>query len=89
MLRYSLNLSKYMDNFLNHNLNEYNPLPQYYWIKIVLYTWKKYTDSTFDKLIKEEFDNVEYFESDSESSEEKQQNYNQAFHIEHLNSYDD
>lgn len=87
MLRNSLNLTKYMDNFLNNNLKEYNPLPQYYWTKIILYTWKKYTDITFEKLIKQEFDDVEYFESGSDTSEEKQHNFHQAFQVEHFPSY--
>ena len=86
MLRNSLNISKYMDTFLNHNLKEYNPLPQFFMAKTIIYTWKRYTDITFEKLIKQEFDNIEYFESDSDSSDEKINNYNKVFHIEHVSS---
>ena len=86
MMQNSLNISKYMDNFTQHNLNEYNPLPQFFLSKVIIYTWKRYTDITFEKLIKQEFDQIDYYESDSETSEEKVNTYQKALHVEHLSS---
>ena len=75
-----------MDNFTNHSLKEYNPLPNFFLGKTIIYTWKRYTDITFEKLIKQEFDKVEFFESDSETCEEKLLDYNKVLHIEHFSS---
>ena len=86
MMRNSINLTKYMDNFTRNNLDEYNPLPQFFLSKMIIYTWKRYTDITFEKLIKQEFDQIDFYETDSDSSEEKLNTYQQVLHVEHLSS---
>lgn len=88
MLRESIYFkNKRLDKFNNQNLIEYNPLPQYFLMKILLYSWKRYTDITFHKLLEQEFDRKVYFESDTDSLEEKLTNYGKTLQIKHVGSF--
>lgn len=72
MKKFSINSENYLKRLVK-NLRIYNPLPKYFYGKIVFYTWRHYTNLTFDKL--KFVEQKGYFENFEDSEENEKECY--------------
>ena len=85
----SVNAISYLQHVVR-KVKVYNPLPVYFYSKMIFYTWRHYSNLTFDKLTLEKNDKKIFFESD-DSDEEKNyvqetlpQNPNTSYNKSHI-----
>lgn len=53
------------------NLREYNPLPNYFYSKMIFYTWRHYANLTFEKLNSIDHEKKLYFETSGSEEDER------------------